>query len=644
MKGINNGLSMFIMLILLSLSRENRIVNGTIRDAFTGRRVSAKIRVYKGNEFLKSFKSNGNFSLSLSKGEHFLYVESEGYEPLRFKLRPSLKESLRITIYLTPKEYDTIFPQFETQRIIKGYVSDENGVMLRNVKIEIKSRGIFTMTDSNGVFILKTPKHRREITHKNIPKDTIFITLKGYKTVIKEILDIPENVVLKIILKKGQGKIFKKEVKSPGTGECGTKPIPFKDKRSRFRQNNSKRNVLETPSSIRVGTNCSGTNCSDVSVMSISAYVSTGLDDEWIASWHSQSLRAGAVAYRSYGVWYVDNPISNDYDICSNIFCQVWDGSDTYQSVVEAASKTTGVLLERNNYYARSEYSAENNDCGCGDGYAGDGLYWPCVEDSICAGHSCFGHGRGMCQWGTSRWADSGMTWKWMVEHYYGPGNMDIASPIRIDSVSWDTGSISPGDSFILSYHVRSFAKSQLSNILLGASLYNSSYGFYSDTLNDVKCIVLPDTISTLQRIFKVDSALPVGVYDLYMALWMDVDDDEKITASDLPLYLIEIEDAITISTVKIRESTYQSSFSWAYEENTLGNFNFGYYLPEDSYIKIYLYDELGRVVKKYFEGEVKKGINAIKVNSKELKKGVYFLVVNRNNAERLVRKIIIVP
>src|SRR5260370_40408292 len=67
--------------------------------------------------------------------------------------------------------------------------------------------------------------------------------------------------------------------------------------------------VSVPPASIRVGYSCSCTTCSTVEVMSLETYVKRGLPREWIASWRAHSLRAGAIAYRSYGSWYVYHPL-----------------------------------------------------------------------------------------------------------------------------------------------------------------------------------------------------------------------------------------------------------------------------------------------------------------------------------------------
>jgi len=43
----------------------------------------------------------------------------------------------------------------------------------------------------------------------------------------------------------------------------------------------------------------SSLTCTSVQVYTLDTYVRLGLDDEWISSWNSNSLKAGAIAFRS---------------------------------------------------------------------------------------------------------------------------------------------------------------------------------------------------------------------------------------------------------------------------------------------------------------------------------------------------------
>lgn len=179
------------------------------------------------------------------------------------------------------------------------------------------------------------------------------------------------------------------------------------------------------PTSIRVGRNCSCKSCSSVVTVSMETYVKRVLPHEWISSWDADSLKAGAIVIRSYGAWHVYHPIASNYDICDTTCCQVY-GTTQYTSTDNAVNATAGIyLVDSNNNIPRAEYSAENNDSnggdGCGDCYTSnkpnDGI---CLSDSVCCGYTKNGHGRGMCQWGSQRWAaNRGKSYTWIVDHYF---------------------------------------------------------------------------------------------------------------------------------------------------------------------------------------------------------------------------------
>jgi hypothetical protein len=164
--------------------------------------------------------------------------------------------------------------------------------------------------------------------------------------------------------------------------------------------------------------------------MSLEAYVQSGLDNEWISSWKAASLQAGAVAYRSYGAYYIKHPVKSNFDIASTTCNQAW-GSETATSTINAAKATAGVVLIKSGAIFRSEYSAENNNAGCGNGYSGTGSAWPCISDARCAGRATNGHGRGMCQWGSSFWA-SDKTYTWILNHYYNPGGVTVQAAATV--------------------------------------------------------------------------------------------------------------------------------------------------------------------------------------------------------------------
>ncbi|MCL4227871.1 MAG: hypothetical protein KJZ91_25685 [Myxococcales bacterium] len=172
--------------------------------------------------------------------------------------------------------------------------------------------------------------------------------------------------------------------------------------------------ALETPATIRVwrrGLDGSTASCSGrVDVIPFDQYVRGVLPHEWIRSWNGESLRAGAVAIRTYAAaWIAAGGKYTCADLDDTTASQVY--RDDFYAVTDAAvTDTAGVYVVRGDSLVFAEYSAEN----------GDPTEFG-VAEPHCTGRARNGHGRGTCQWGTQRWALAGQPWTWMLPHYY-PG------------------------------------------------------------------------------------------------------------------------------------------------------------------------------------------------------------------------------
>jgi len=254
-------------------------------------------------------------------------------------------------------------------------------------------------------------------------------------------------------------------------------------------------NCANFPTTIKVGLNCSCNSCSSMSVMTILNYVKKGLNDEWISSWLTASLEAGTLPYKTYGAYYTLHPINPNYDISNTTCKQVWD-SDYAASCVNAAITTDGYfLVTPSDNIARSEYSAENNGQGapagegCGDGYSGTGSSWPCISDNVCAGHARYGHGRGMCQWGTQRWAQQYQTYEWIADHYYNPGyiyrcNASHPHPdLTGNNPAMDVNTIAPGHVVNVTVGVQNITQAPSDRTRIGFYLSNDQTFDGGDTL-----------------------------------------------------------------------------------------------------------------------------------------------------------------
>jgi len=169
------------------------------------------------------------------------------------------------------------------------------------------------------------------------------------------------------------------------------------------------------PATIRVwrrGLDGSTASCSGrVDVIPFEKYVKGVLPHEWIRSWHTESLRAGAIAIRTYAAnWVMNGGKYTCADLDDTTASQVY--KDEFYAVTDAAvDATASTYVMKNGVPLFAEYSAENSNP------TADG-----VSEPLCSGLARQGHGRGTCQWGTQRWASqSAKDATWIMTHYY-PG------------------------------------------------------------------------------------------------------------------------------------------------------------------------------------------------------------------------------
>ena len=195
---------------------------------------------------------------------------------------------------------------------------------------------------------------------------------------------------------------------------------------------------MALPQNIIVGHSCSPSNNTIVcqtwdDPITLETYVKNGLPGEWQAGWDINALKAGAVAYRSYGAYRVAHPLSANYHICDNGYCQVYNPRNFPSTTKSrtAVSDTTGIVLSSDGQTAYfAEHAQNTNNFGCGQGFTGEKTTnWPCMADPMSFDTQGAGHGRGMSQYGSLYWAtgytpDTGRTstprdWQCILDHYY---------------------------------------------------------------------------------------------------------------------------------------------------------------------------------------------------------------------------------
>ncbi|WP_182524350.1 SpoIID/LytB domain-containing protein [Nocardioides dongkuii] len=116
-----------------------------------------------------------------------------------------------------------------------------------------------------------------------------------------------------------------------------------------------------------------------VNVLPLDQYLRGVVPSEVIASsWHPQTLRAQAVAARTYAAYERGEPLARHYQICDTAQCQVYTGAaQEYPTTDEAIRATRGEVLEKGGKPAFTQFSASNG----GWTAAGSFGYLPAKQD-----------------------------------------------------------------------------------------------------------------------------------------------------------------------------------------------------------------------------------------------------------------------
>jgi hypothetical protein len=381
----------------------------------------------------------GLISISSPTKETTLEVTATGYRPFQALLKPHAGKAV-IEIQLHPVKAPMEFQKEAIQRflvagktLIIGFVSDDKtGKPLSGVVVSSDHPESSSQTGSAGFFALSIPGADGTTAGSPMTVNLRF-TKEGYQTLVRQSVQLFANTTKKYRLRLSRGtgvQNVSEEQFHPGAAKSSQEEVvPMEQHRGA-----AKSASIALPTNVRVGTNCTSgpKSCSTVTVMLLDDYSKHVLPSEWIASWNSESLKAGSVAIRTYASWFTLHPLTDTYDICNTTACQVFDPDATNQATDDAVDATTNtVLTDSSNAIVKSEYAAENNDAGCGDGKSGDNsATGPCIDDPVCKGKTNDGHGRGMCQNGSQRWATGknadgtdasggSQKWDWILTHYY---------------------------------------------------------------------------------------------------------------------------------------------------------------------------------------------------------------------------------
>ena len=501
-----------------------------------------------------------------------LRAEVAGYRVLHTVLRPAA-ENRGWTLMLDPIEPEHMpVSQRDDGLIVSGWVSGPDGQDVADARIELAGRVGYSESDGRFQIEIDAP-----MVIDGMPEPlSIQVTAEGFPDWVRDDV-ITGSGGLSLPIRLGGP--------SPAPGQHRQSRVdpawPQAEPGDRLDLNPRGSDGDQPPASITVGfadagctTRCCTGSCPHSCTFSLEEYSRRGLPKEWIASWAFDALSAGAVAYRSYGAWHVFNPPAHGaYDLCSSACCQV-NEPGTHSNTNAAVAATTGLVLMRNQAVFRSEYSAQNNclqgelsctnaDLSCGNGFGGSPLTgWPCLADPVGLNRACFGHGRGMSQWGNHYWSLESPVrrWKWQLNHYYnanGSGSglrtATISKVLVIDDLRVMPADAGPGQTITLELDVRNLAAEPHANVLVGASLRRPPDPFIDDPVND-QPVNLPPGTSTVSRSFTIPASASEGSYDVYVSLYIDVDRNGLISSEDLAQQLILQPAALAVSEALFRD------------------------------------------------------------------------------------------
>lgn len=402
--------------------------------------------------------STGRVFLNLPPGRHTLLVDDPAYGPVSAEVNVGDGSPYRLRFLLDPVEEPAeIRPENLAARrrpdamLLQGFVVDDaTGVPVTDVDVAFSPGSARGSTDERGYFSLYAPVTEYEAS-TTVGASSLRFERAGYRTVRRENLELwpGGDWTYRIRLQRGEGEDVIDESASrrrapEGSPQVPVPPVPEPDPAPLVPEPQIQLATAPSNATVRVPRNIRVLRSDNVTIdyVSLTYYSRCVLPSEWIASWGSyaggsNSLNAGAVASRCYAIARINNATStSSYDICATTSCQVYDPSKIYSLTDVAVNYTANWVLLAGTAVASTEYSAENNSAGfsCGDGFTQP--TGGCVYDPVCAGETRFGHGRGMCQWGTARWATgrrmagrvSGDStpngyprrdWMWIVRHYY---------------------------------------------------------------------------------------------------------------------------------------------------------------------------------------------------------------------------------
>ena len=631
---MKNLFSFILIGIYGLISAQNLTVFFEDADNFERIKNAYAIVETNNNDFLYKVNENGIIKVENINGKIKLWLYAPGYNG--YTTHFEISNDLEVKAILSNPKHKLPTAKKNDRVLIDGKILDK--YTGKPVKAEIIFNPLdLSLKSNNGKFVLNKNQIKDYKKFKEGDLISFEVKARNYK-LYSEVFKFSKSREYKAIFLE---PLFASEIKNSETIDNKNLIEKIKNEIKKINFNKVSTGCSNFPSTIRVGLNCNCNSCTSVATMTIYDYVRKGINDEWIGSWHIESLKAGTLPYKSYGAYYVLHPINPNYDISNTTCKQVWD-SDICSNCTTAADATQGIfMVTPSDNIARTEYSAENNGLnapsgeGCGDGYSGTGSSWPCISDNVCTGHDRFGHGRGMCQWGSQRWANNQFkNYEWITDHYYNPGYMyrcNTSHPhpdLTGTDENIDVSSIAPG------YTINTTIKVQ--NI---SSVYSdrTRIGYYLSTDNTLDA---NDTFLGYVYINKLDGFAEQNISKTLTIPVTTPDGNYQVLfVEDYQNLLTEVNETNNVQSVALTvDSTNSITTNFITEHITILP------VPAKNYVeliyqniqleKVELFNLLGQKIRNY-------PANVTRINLSGLSSGAYLLKITDDEQHTGVFKIL---
>jgi len=100
--------------------------------------------------------------------------------------------------------------------------------------------------------------------------------------------------------------------------------------------------------------------------LDLETYLRGVVPAEMPASWPMEALRAQAVLARTYALWRMDNPVSDEFDLYGDHRSQVYDSERHHPATDQAVTATAGIYIAQPDGSPRLvEYISKCGQCSC---------------------------------------------------------------------------------------------------------------------------------------------------------------------------------------------------------------------------------------------------------------------------------------